>query len=122
LRTRRQPTPVPFTHFLADTALYIYATLTIRGAGCDFHKHFRTDWRELHVGSGLVPPQPALGNAAVEARPVFVRRPSGAKERAIDEFDIDAPVLHRLGRVGDFDQLARGDFWVDERSVKEGSW
>ena len=45
----------------------------------------------------------------------FVRTAAGAQERQVDQFDVDALILDRLGCVCDFDQLARGLFRIAER-------
>jgi hypothetical protein len=42
---------------------------------------------------------------------------------SVDELNIDAPVLGRLGRVGDFHELARGGIGISEAvRFDEFSW
>jgi hypothetical protein len=68
---------------------------------------------EFHVGAALVQPEPAPGNRQIEAGHVFGRRALVLiQERAVDPLDVDAAVLHSLGRVGDLQQLAGSSFRV----------
>jgi hypothetical protein len=58
-----------------------------------------------------VPPEPALGNRQIEAGLVFDRRTLVLiQERTVDPLDVDAAVLHSLGRVGDLQQFAGSSF------------
>jgi hypothetical protein len=49
------------------------------------------------------------------ARPSAFSDGAGAQERQVDQFDVHALILDRLGRVRDFDQLSRGLFRIAER-------
>ena len=55
-----------------------------------------------------MPPQPALRYGALDAGAVFGRRPACCEEGVIDQLDVQPAVLHRLGGIGDLDELARG--------------
>jgi hypothetical protein len=56
-----------------------------------------------------------LGDRIVEAGLVFRRRALElGQKRPVDLLDIDPAVLERLESVGEFDQLARGDFRIRE--------
>jgi hypothetical protein len=44
-----------------------------------------------------MPPQPAQRDGAFNARAVFVGRAASLQEGRIDQLDMDAAVLHRLG-------------------------
>ena len=60
-------------------------------------------------------PKPAAVDALVQACLVLSRAALVLKqERAIDQFDMNAAVLHGFDGVGDLHQLARGDFGVDK--------
>jgi hypothetical protein len=57
--------------------------------------------------------QPTLCDRPIEAGYVFGRRALVlAEKRPVDQFDVDATVLHRLDRIGDLDQLAGGLFRI----------
>src|ERR1700687_2711094 len=73
-----------------------------------------TGWRELDIGPGLVPRQPAQRNRPRQRSAVLVRRAAVIEEGAIDQFDENASVLDGLGRVGDLDQLAGGGVGISE--------
>ena len=56
--------------------------------------------RQFHECSAFVQEQPTARDRQVEAGPVFRRRSFVAEqERAIEFFDIDAAILHRLEGV-----------------------
>src|SRR6516162_11159172 len=65
---------------------------------------------ELPIGAAVVEPQPAAFDREVETSLI---RGAGAamQERPVDQFDMDAGVLHRLDGDGDLHQFARGGFW-----------
>src|SRR5215216_4423603 len=55
-------------------------------------------------------PQPAFSDGVIKPGTVLLGRAAFLEqERAVDLLDVDAAVLHRLGRVGDLQQLAGGD-------------
>jgi hypothetical protein len=58
-----------------------------------------TGWRELHIRSRLVQPQPAQRDRAGEGRAVLVRRPTLLEEGIVDPLDVDAAILYLLARV-----------------------
>ena len=59
-----------------------------------------------------MPPQPAIGEHALDAGAVFVGRAASLQEGGVDKFDVETAVLYRLGRVGDLHQLARGGLGI----------
>jgi hypothetical protein len=57
--------------------------------------------------------QPSLLDRAIEAGFVFRRRGLQLKQhRPVDLLDVDAAVLDGFHTVGEFDDLARGRFWI----------
>ena len=71
-------------------------------------EQFGTARRELHIGPGLVQPQPAQLDCECERGAELVWRAAFLEEGAVDPLDVNAAVLDRLDRVGDLDQLAGG--------------
>jgi hypothetical protein len=64
--------------------------------------------------------EPAVCDGALKPGFVFGGRALQLEqERPVDFFDIDAAVLDRLERVGEFDQLARGGIGIGERAVED---
>jgi hypothetical protein len=54
-------------------------------------------------------PQPAFSNGVIDPGAVLLGRAAFLEqERPVDLLNVDAPVLQRLGGVGDLQQLARG--------------
>src|SRR6476620_1547453 len=75
---------------------------------------------ELHVGTGLLLPQPAFGDGIVQRGTVVLGRAAFLEqERPVDLLDVDAAVLHRLDRVGDLQQLAGGDGRISEGARRD---
>jgi len=74
--------------------------------------------RELHISAALVHPKPAALDRELEAGAVFGRSALElGEERPVDLLDVDAFVLHRLDRVGDLQELARGSLGIGEGTV-----
>jgi hypothetical protein len=63
---------------------------------------------ELHVGPGLVLPQPALQDRIVEPGTILRWRAAFAQERFVDLLDVDATVLDGLDGTGDLQEAAGG--------------
>ena len=79
---------------------------------------------EPHIGPALVQPQPAVGDGALKPGRVLGRcAVQFEQERPVDLLDIDAPVLHRLKGIGEFEQLAGGNLGIGEGSfLNKPSW
>jgi hypothetical protein len=84
---------------------------------CPLGKQFGAGRGELHVCPGLLQPEPARCNRALDAGAVLIRRAAGLEECAVDQLDIGAAVLHRLDGIGDLHQLACGS-----GGIIEGGW
>jgi hypothetical protein len=69
---------------------------------------------EPHEGTAFMSPQPALGDRVFDTDAVFGRGATSVEKRVVDQLDMDAAVLHCLGRVGDLNQLARGGVGISE--------
>jgi hypothetical protein len=63
-----------------------------------------------------MPPEPALRDRVFDTGAVFGRGASSAEERVVDQLDMDAAILHRLGCVGDLHQLVRRRVGIGERA------
>src|SRR4051794_21653285 len=75
---------------------------------------------ELHIGAGLVLPQPAFSNGVVQGGTVLSGRAAFLEQEGpVDLLDVDAAVMHSLGCVGDLQQLAGGDGRIGERSGRD---
>jgi hypothetical protein len=75
-------------------------------------------WCETHVSAALMHQQPASLDGERHARAVL----GGAslvleQERAVDQFDEDAPILRGLDGAGDLDDAARCLLGIGERAV-----
>src|SRR5258705_8406743 len=68
--------------------------------------------RELHIGSGLVFPQPALGNRVIEPGTVFAGRGAFAEKRQIDLLVMYPAVLYRFVFVGNIQTSALSGRWI----------
>ena len=89
---------------------YIRSTLTSS-------KHRRTAVGELHISPAFVPPQTAQLDRAGERGAELSRYAARVEERTVDQFDVDAPVLHGLDRAGDLNQPASVGI-----GIGEGGW
>ena len=57
--------------------------------------------------------EPAARDSQIEAGKKFVRRSLQIEQkRPVDQFDLDAAVVHHLDRVCDLKQLAGGFVWI----------
>ena len=45
---------------------------------------------------------------------LIIVKAASFEKRAVDPLDVNAPILHRVGRVGDLDQLAGGDVGISK--------
>lgn len=68
-------------------------------------KQLGTGGGELHIGPGVMPPQPAQRDRAREGGAELVRRAAFLEEGAVDQLDVNSTVLNRLDRVGNLNQL-----------------
>jgi hypothetical protein len=74
---------------------------SIAARRCHSRKQIRAGLGELHVSAALMHFEPATPDRQVEPGAVFGRRGLQIEQKwRVEQFNVDAPVLHGLNRAG----------------------
>src|SRR5580693_7674753 len=82
--------------------------------GCSLGEQLSAGRGELHVCPGLMQPEPARCNRALDTGAVLIRRATGFEKCAVDQLDINSAVLGRLDRIRDLHEFSRGRVGISE--------